>query len=374
MFDFKEYKFELVPITDIHIGSGEELDPTEYIVKNGEVYFFNIAELIRFMFKKSEKSFNYWLDKGDINGINQVISGNFDVKEPKLWISSYEVGSDFETFFKEKLADPKNQMQIFEFIKNGNDLSPYIPGSSIKGVIRTALIDYDIQGTSNARYGNQIEAEVLTNGRERNRLNPVDDPFKDFKTADISFPDSILNIKKVINTGKSKSGGQKGGGGRNYRGGSQFGNAFSKAGYNTSKYSKGKGSSGGGGIYYYSEVLDSNKFNAEQVKNSVLLESSILIEKNFKLVKNKGDIISKLNQFYQETFKKEEQVYKKIGLSHIFNELKEKILNLKENEAVVKMGKGAGQNYTSFSFKRYHPKTKNLIDSYPLGWCILRFK
>ncbi len=41
----KLYKYKLTPLTPIHIGSGDSLEPYEYVIKNNFLYKFDMSVL-----------------------------------------------------------------------------------------------------------------------------------------------------------------------------------------------------------------------------------------------------------------------------------------------------------------------------------------
>jgi len=137
-----KYDLTLIPISFIHIGNGEQLDPTEYIVKNGKVYYLNQTQMISYLMKTREKEFSKVLDTADMIKITDFFIENFNEKNTELWSASYKVDSSFETEYKRTLHDPRNQNLLYQFIRNKWQSVPFIPGSSLKGSLRTAFLSF----------------------------------------------------------------------------------------------------------------------------------------------------------------------------------------------------------------------------------------
>ena len=237
----KKYNVTLFPLTDIHIGSGKDIEAYEYTIKNGYMYRIDISEIMDNMGDFEQENFYKILKKNNILAIRSWIYNNF--KEEWGYTYKEKVSSEFEDYYKEKIdgAVDKNansQLSIFEFIGYNN--KKYIPGSSIKGALRTAFvvsyfleneIKYEIKSKYKIKNDKKVyeqkevskeaqimEAEVLmaekedkfgniTNKKEEKLgLEPKKDPFRTVKVSDTEgidleqFEVTGLKIKEGILT------------------------------------------------------------------------------------------------------------------------------------------------------------------------------
>ena len=131
-------------LSPIYIGSGEKIGKKEYIYMpwKQRVVIPSIEKMYRDICGKGlENEFvNYMLDntsKGPSLG-QWLGKHGFRESDFEKW-KKYEL--DGGEAFLSSTARPK---EIEAFIKNAYGL-PYVPGSSIKGMIRTALISYEIK-------------------------------------------------------------------------------------------------------------------------------------------------------------------------------------------------------------------------------------
>lgn len=144
---FETYKLKITTLTPVHIGCGEEYLPINYVIKNdyltyadSETIFANFSERI-----KSD------LDK-ELSG---VVTANFLLKYAKLLdankdfvagISKFKVPvcQEFPIEYSTRLMEKiwNNDFAIARTCTNTFDYTSIIPGSSIKGAIRTAFIDF----------------------------------------------------------------------------------------------------------------------------------------------------------------------------------------------------------------------------------------
>lgn len=219
----KKYKVKLLPLTDIRIGSGKDIEAYEYTVKTGYMYRIDMSEVFDKMSDSEKGNFRKILKKNNLFNIRSWIYNNY--REEWGYIYKERVSSDFEKYYKEKIDDrsqDNSQLSISEFI--GYDNKKYIPGSSIKGALRTAFIysdflenekKYQIKSSYKIKNGKRIynrteidkeakimESEVLLAEKEDrygNKINkkgeklglePKKDPFKIVKVFDTEEIDS----------------------------------------------------------------------------------------------------------------------------------------------------------------------------------------
>ncbi len=163
----KFWKMKLTCITPVHIGIGVSYNPSQYIYipsesgNGGRVYFLNESKWSNYLY---EKQFIDLFAKDLLGKINQ--NKTFSTYE---WLRSkiIELGS-IDTIISDLKkcgavcppvpvyldSERRNQRislnDVHPFIRSGNE-DCFIPGSSIKGAVRTALLASDIM-RSPAKY------------------------------------------------------------------------------------------------------------------------------------------------------------------------------------------------------------------------------
>ena len=164
-------KLKITALTPVHIGTGNKLEPFDYYIYNDKVFVLNqeacldalfdfdptyVDRYIEWVEETTKKIDNAEAevkraknkrDRKLIANKNQILSGirrNFNIIDfAENILDNKELANRFKTDDKYYwysgyiLGKPRNVVQLAEMIKiNG---VPYIPGSSIKGAIRTAL-------------------------------------------------------------------------------------------------------------------------------------------------------------------------------------------------------------------------------------------
>ena len=206
----KKYNVKLLPLTDIHIGSGKDIEAYEYTVKAGYMYRIDMSETFDKMNVSEKENFYKILKKNNLFNIRSWIHDNY--REEWGYIYKEKVSSDFEKYYKKKLDDrsqENSQLSISEFIGYNN--KKYIPGSSIKGALRTAFIHsyflenekkYEVEKKENE--AKIMEANILNakkiDKNQKTDLEPKKDPFKTvkiFDTEEIELEKYSVNVLQI---------------------------------------------------------------------------------------------------------------------------------------------------------------------------------
>ncbi|MCS7200507.1 MAG: type III-A CRISPR-associated RAMP protein Csm5 [Caldimicrobium sp.] len=153
----ERYKIILKTLSPIHIGTGEVLQPLEFYVGkdriyeiNSEVFLENLkkSELEPYLniFKKEDREIIIDLFNFVQETLPKVIQRLKDQKSifkklirVQIGIASEILERDFKEVMEEKIR--VNTFQIYKTFKNVF-YNPYLPGSSLKGSIRTAVLNY----------------------------------------------------------------------------------------------------------------------------------------------------------------------------------------------------------------------------------------
>lgn len=176
----KHYRMKIEAVGPIFIGSGEKIGKKEfiYIRKSNMVEIPDMEKFFGYLcFRHLEKAYvDYMLSQGNEDLGHWLKRQKLDEKEYRRF-SRYtldagdallSVGNDHNSGgSQESRAKAK---EISCFMKDGAG-NPYVPGSSIKGMIRTALLAYEIEQNESIRRNYQKEIRLGINDRGKNRRN-----------------------------------------------------------------------------------------------------------------------------------------------------------------------------------------------------------
>ncbi|MBK9444462.1 MAG: type III-A CRISPR-associated RAMP protein Csm5 [Comamonadaceae bacterium] len=143
----KTYKLALTPLSPIHIGCGEDFEPTNYVIDDGTLHGFDPSRAI--------------LDARQLEALGKASSGTdplaiqrFFKSNTKTFLKIANVKIPVCAGIKDEYAGLGqaanverngkpviNQFFIERHEYTGPEKQPYIPGSSFKGAVRTAWLD-----------------------------------------------------------------------------------------------------------------------------------------------------------------------------------------------------------------------------------------
>lgn len=159
----KHYKMRLHTLAPVFIGSGETITKKEYIFKNNKIYILDLPKLFELINKRNltDSYMKFVLNgNGQRNSrFTETLASWLD----KNNIKNYDDVTAYVLNGVRNIEEKKSLKGIQLFIKNAYN-EPYIPGSSIKGLLRTVLMWNSVK----KNYGTTVigklrkEAEVRT--------------------------------------------------------------------------------------------------------------------------------------------------------------------------------------------------------------------
>lgn len=215
----KKYILSGIIATPLHIGSGNTLDPLEYVISDGTMHVIDQQRFIEHLSDKLKKEFMDLINQDKMLQLRSFVRQNFN-PEGNYIIYSASVESHVEKEYKEKIGEKslKNQLLVHTFIRSPYSNHAYIPGSSLKGAIRTALLDSLSKQKKPHLFQNQsrrdkkaqmLEAELLDNitfnRRNEPYVNIMRDPFRMVKISDIQLPPEAITVRHVYNVSPDRS-------------------------------------------------------------------------------------------------------------------------------------------------------------------------
>ena len=157
---FQQQKLTISTLTPVHIGTGEDYEPGNYIIDKGYLYAFDPSVLAGKLTELQAQQLLSIVEKEPINEQALIHLQQFFKQNSALAkdIASYKVpvSKELEQFYEKRLGHVVqhernnrnrrhkkvvNKLEIERSCQNHHNHQYYIPGSSLKGAIRTAIID-----------------------------------------------------------------------------------------------------------------------------------------------------------------------------------------------------------------------------------------
>lgn len=136
----KVYDLELAVEGPVYIGSGNEIAKKEYALLEHEHLVAVMDQNKLYKLLNEKKLTNKYLDFMLSNSRDDVgiwLEQNYVEKEEYLKCAKYKID------YGDASLDTHSKLSILEFVKDAYGL-PYIPGSSLKGMLRTVLLAADL--------------------------------------------------------------------------------------------------------------------------------------------------------------------------------------------------------------------------------------
>jgi CRISPR-associated protein Csm5 len=211
------YRFKAYALTPIHIGCGREIDPTEFVLREDRLLHFSTAQLISDLSPADRERFGTFLERAELREIQNFLRHQIDEKRHVFsWIG---VSKGFRSEFESKASNPNNQFRVEMMPRNPHTGQAFIPGSGIKGAIRTAVVNYfanldrqtrdavhdAVRDAKNQERGRILEEKALN----RQNRDTHRDVFRLIHVEDSSLPDGTTRIDRAANFNPGKPGAEK---------------------------------------------------------------------------------------------------------------------------------------------------------------------
>ncbi|MBN2837221.1 MAG: type III-A CRISPR-associated RAMP protein Csm5 [Fusobacteriaceae bacterium] len=230
LMSLENFKCKLIPLTPIHIGSGNEIEPYDYVIKKGIFYRINSMDIFEKLSEKEQEIFTSKIEEG----IFEFRTYMRDIyKEEFGYIYKSSVDKNFESRYTQKLSGAKLRNDDAEFVVKefmGGLKGKYIAGSSLKGSIRGAFIfnelpekvEYKLERDTNKKtmpinlydFGKPVTNKKAKNNMDKSfdkeafkmkTLTPFTDPFKRLTITDSLEYNNVTKIADCIRISRDKT-------------------------------------------------------------------------------------------------------------------------------------------------------------------------
>lgn len=146
------HRLHLTPLSPIHIGCGEDFEPTNYVIDDGLLYGFDPSRAVL-----TDVQRNKLMDvarRGSLPGIQRFFRDNADAFKPHAHVVM-PVCAGVARMYEQRIGKAANveasgnqvfnKLEIERHVYTGALQQPFIPGTSFKGALRTAWLD-DLNG------------------------------------------------------------------------------------------------------------------------------------------------------------------------------------------------------------------------------------
>jgi len=149
----------ITPLSPIHMGTGEDYQPTNYVIDDGVLYEFDSMQAMRVLPDVEKNKLNQILSRSANPDTLKSLQSFFYSNKDRLKAiakRNVKVNESVEQFYKKRVGKTvqyesrgvrvQNKLEIGRTAWNPISDKNYLVGSGIKGAIRTALLDKENNG------------------------------------------------------------------------------------------------------------------------------------------------------------------------------------------------------------------------------------
>ncbi len=208
---FESYRLVLEPLSPVHIGSGESIEPYEYDIEiksgTGLLKVYDLSRLLGDLNDVQRSEFLRLTEQNDFVAVRRWIRGQVQPQHQRFAIATWPA---LASELARQLDNPKRTGEIHLMTRNGGNGTVYIPGSSVKGAVRTAVLDAALRSSTirpavlllaaqnhQDRSGTSFESLVMDYQNQSGRADIRRDPFRQLHFADLSGPIESTFVDRV---------------------------------------------------------------------------------------------------------------------------------------------------------------------------------
>jgi CRISPR-associated protein Csm5 len=197
------HRLHLTPLSPLHIGCGEDFEPTNYVIDDGLLYGFDPSRAT--LNELQRKQLSDVARRGSLSGIQRFFRDHAAAFKPHAHVVM-PVCSGVARLYEQRIGKAANveasgnqvfnKLEIERHVYTGALQQPFIPGTSFKGALRTAWLDdlngervpHDVEFKRNreAKSSAAMEKRLLWGPDQRGQLGDFQtSPLRLLKVADL---------------------------------------------------------------------------------------------------------------------------------------------------------------------------------------------
>lgn len=195
------HSLRITTLSPVHIGCDEDFEPSNFVIDNGLLHALDPADLAAALDNNDKQKLQHLADKRNPISVIQQFFKQRRAHLAQFARQQIDVVADIAQVY-EKAGMPQqqshdgrniyNQLRMARTAFNPLDGAPYLPGSSLKGSIRTAWLNQQSQGKGlidKKESSQQLQQRLL--GYSAGKFE--NDPFRSVALADAHAPEEQLS-------------------------------------------------------------------------------------------------------------------------------------------------------------------------------------
>ncbi|MCX7983013.1 MAG: type III-A CRISPR-associated RAMP protein Csm5, partial [Syntrophales bacterium] len=207
-------------LTPVHIGCDEVYDPLSFVVDEGrkKIVVFDPLDFFGHLSEKDRNQLNEICRKGTVSSLLELMkfmrgkkAVGWEVDVCRGFISHYANSLSMGLGDERRIQQELNRFEIKRTAYNPYTLRPYLPGSSIKGSLRTAYLNLIAKKKPHVKSNPKEKKANIRLEQELLDYNDIEsDPFRMLKVSDFLPVKATTRIVYAVNEKKTGQEGARG--------------------------------------------------------------------------------------------------------------------------------------------------------------------
>ncbi len=189
------YSLECEILSPLHIGCNKELTPLDYLPRQEGFLFHSMDRLMARLDDVERTKLINAINQNNLISLRKHVARLVEEQDILYTVAA---APEAEQNCMKNQDNPANQLLLQPFIRTGNRMRPYIPGSSVKGALRTGIINLFAQQRQPDRPQSFMELMEFEK-KVMQYQNPQSDPFRMLKVRDAHLQNTDMRIHMVYN-------------------------------------------------------------------------------------------------------------------------------------------------------------------------------
>jgi len=155
----RHWQLAITPLSPVHLGTGQDYEPTGYVIDEGALYEFDGLAALGVLPEAERVKLAKILDGAPSQAMLRHVQAFFFNNRNRLVAASrraVRINPSMEAFYQDRIGqvaqretggrEVQNRLEIERTAFNAATGAPILPGSGLKGAIRTALLDRENDG------------------------------------------------------------------------------------------------------------------------------------------------------------------------------------------------------------------------------------
>lgn len=202
----QERVFRVTPLTPVHVGTGEVYSPEEYRIEGGALVRLNLRAILASWSREQRRRFESWIEANKLLEARRMV-GQYGRERAEFELYRVALAPEAKRELEHAEDPARRRGEVHPLYRNPVNQDPILPGSSVKGAIRTAIVnacaahDPALQNRVRAELGPRRKTawQMLEEGALRyKRSRTESDPLSFLRVSDGVFPPEAVRIDRIL--------------------------------------------------------------------------------------------------------------------------------------------------------------------------------